>query len=66
MRYLDKIYKQSDTSWFTPVELFKAIGSLSLSCMLTHICADSCVQSECLLFGCHAREGIIIFFFEGF
>lgn len=23
MRHLDKIYKQSDTSWFTPVELFK-------------------------------------------
>ncbi|XP_022147060.1 protein arginine methyltransferase NDUFAF7 homolog, mitochondrial [Momordica charantia] len=23
MRYLDKIYKQSDISWFTPVELFK-------------------------------------------
>uniref|UniRef100_A0A0A0LZS9 Protein arginine methyltransferase NDUFAF7 n=1 Tax=Cucumis sativus TaxID=3659 RepID=A0A0A0LZS9_CUCSA len=23
MRYLDKIYKQSDVSWFTPVEIFK-------------------------------------------
>lgn len=23
MRYLDNIYKQSDMSWFTPVELFK-------------------------------------------
>ncbi|TYK18890.1 NADH dehydrogenase (ubiquinone) complex I, assembly factor 7-like protein [Cucumis melo var. makuwa] len=28
MRYLDKIYKQSDVSWFTPVEIFKAIDSL--------------------------------------
>lgn len=35
MRYLDKIYKQSDISWFTPVELFKAIGS-SISLMHAH------------------------------
>lgn len=25
MKHLDKIYKQSDVSWFTPVELFKVI-----------------------------------------
>lgn len=23
MKHLDKIYKQGDISWFTPVELFK-------------------------------------------
>lgn len=23
MKYLDNIYRQSDISWFTPVELFK-------------------------------------------
>ena len=23
MKYLDNIYKQSDISWFTPVEIFK-------------------------------------------
>lgn len=30
MKYLDKIYKESEVSWFTPVEIFKVI-SLSLS-----------------------------------
>ena len=38
MRYLDKIYKQSDVSWFTPVEIFKAIGSsTSLTLICTHM-----------------------------
>ncbi|PNY11781.1 hypothetical protein L195_g008396 [Trifolium pratense] len=27
MKYLDNIYKQSDISWFTPVEIFKGRGS---------------------------------------
>lgn len=25
MKHLDKLYKQSDISWFTPVELFKVV-----------------------------------------
>ncbi|KAJ8759503.1 hypothetical protein K2173_007119 [Erythroxylum novogranatense] len=30
MNHLDKIYKQSDISWFTPVELFKVISFLRM------------------------------------
>lgn len=30
LKHLDEIYKESDISWFTPVELYKASYPLSL------------------------------------
>ena len=34
MKHLDKIYKRSDISWFTPVELFKVISLHTPHCKM--------------------------------